>query len=108
MNFQFFYVIGNATLLKLSENLVEFSKDERSTISNLFERETRRERILSTIMKEEECVQKNVQIIENEKDDVFENRIRMAEEHYYETIKNERDLRVAQMQKMIEREEKDI
>ena len=94
--------------MKLSENLVEFSKDERSTISNLFERETRRERILSTIMKEEGCVQKNLQTIENEKDDVFENRIRMAEEHYYETIKNERDLRVAQMQKMIEREEKDI
>ena len=94
--------------MKLSENLVEFSKDERSTISNLFERETRRERILNTIMKEEECVQKNTQTIENENDDAYENRIKMAEEHYYDTIKNERDLRVAQMQKMIEREEKDI
>ena len=94
--------------MKLSENLVEFSKDERSTISNLFEQETRRERILNTIMKEEECVQKNAQTIENENDDAYENRIKMAEEHYYDTIKNERDLRVAQMQKMIEREEKDI
>ena len=94
--------------MKLSENLVEFSKDERSTISNRFERETRRERILNTIMKEEECVQKNARTIENENDDAYENRIKMAEEHYYDTIKNERDLRVAQMQKMIEREEKDI
>ena len=59
-------------------------------------------------MKEEECVQKNAQTIENENDDAYENRIKMAEEHYYDTIKNERDLRVAQMQKMIEREEKDI
>ena len=103
-----FSCIGNATLLKLSENLVEFSKDERSTLSNLFERETRRERILSTILKEEGCVQKNTQTVDNEKDDAYENRINMAEEHYFETIKNERDLRVAQMQKMIETEEKDI
>ena len=42
--------------MELSDNLREFSKEEKSSINNLFERESRRERILSTIQKEEEML----------------------------------------------------
>mgnify|MGYP001400029632 CR=1 FL=1 len=53
---------GSATLLKLSETLAEFSREEKSIINNLFERETRRERILGTIQKEEILANKNGQV----------------------------------------------
>ena len=98
--------------MKFSESLTEFSKDEKSFVNNLFDRETRRERILNTIEKEESFANKmggdNVGVVV-ERQDSIEDRIKQAEDHYYDTIKKERDLRVTQLQKMMMiKDEKDI
>ena len=81
-------------------------------VNNLFDRETRRERILNTIEKEESFANKisndNSGVV-FERQDSIEDKIKQAEEHYYDTIKKERDLRVSQLQKMmLIKEEKDI
>lgn len=95
-------------MLQFSDSLTEFSKEERTSVNNLFERETRRERILSTIEKEECFNSKNALKIHFEPEDNMEEKLKKAEEHYYETIKNERDQRVASIQKMFDSEERDI
>ena len=103
--------LGSATLLQYSDSLLEFSKDEKLVINNLFDRETRRERILCTIEKEEYFSSKTtLQGQQNNDDsaDTMKKSLLEAEEHYFETIKNERDHRVAQIQQMFETEEKDI
>ena len=95
-------------MLKFSDSLTVFSKEERSSVNNLFDRETRRERILSTIEKEESFNNKNVVKIHVDTEDNMEKKLKKAEEHYYETIRNERDQRVASIQKLFDSEEKDI
>ena len=95
-------------MLKFSDSLTVFSKEERSSVNNLFDRETRRERILSTIEKEESFNNKNVVKIHVDTEDNMEEKLKKAEEHYYETIRNERDQRVASIQKLFDSEEKDI
>ena len=103
--------LGSATLLQYSDSLLEFSKDEKLVINNLFDRETRRERILCTLEKEEYFSSKTTfQGQQNNDDsaDTMRRSLLEAEEHYFETIKNERDHRVAQIQQMFETEEKDI
>ena len=103
--------LGSATLLQYSDSLLEFSKDEKLVINNLFDRETRRERILCTLEKEEYFSSKTtLQGQQNNDDsaDTMKRSLLEAEEHYFETIKNERDHRVAQIQQMFETEEKDI
>ena len=98
---------GSATLLKLSETLAEFSREEKSIINNLFERETRRERILGTIQKEEILANKNGQVNFAVQEITMEERIQRAEEHYFEVIKIERERRVTQLEK-IQCDERDI
>ena len=98
---------GSATLLKLSETLAEFSREEKSIINNLFERETRRERILGTIQKEEILANKNGQVNFAVQELTMEERIQSAEEHYFEVIKIERERRVTQLEK-IQCDERDI
>ena len=95
--------------MELSDNLREFSKEEKSSINSLFERESRRERILSTIQKEEQMLACNPPpppIMR--KAEPREDQIKLAEEHYYKTIKEERDSRALKMQKMLETSEKYI
>ena len=98
---------GSATLLKLSETLAEFSREEKSIINNLFERETRRERILGAIQKEESLANKNGQVNFAVQELTMEERIQSAEEHYFEVIKIERERRVTQLEK-IQCDERDI
>lgn len=94
--------------MELSDNLREFSKEEKSSINNLFERESRRERILSTIQKEEQMLACNPPPPPTRKAEPEEDQIKLAEEHYYKTIKQERDSRALKMQKMLETSEKYI
>ena len=98
---------GTATLLKLSETLNEFSREEKSIINNLFERETRRERILGTIQKEESLANRSGQMHHAEAEITLEERIQRAEQHYFEVIKTERERRVTQLEK-IHCDERDI
>ena len=98
---------GTATLLRVSETLNEFSREEKSIINNLFERETRRERILGTIQKEESVVNKGGQMHHAEDEISLEERIQRAEQHYFEVIKTERERRVTQLEK-IHCDERDI
>ena len=97
-----------ATIIQVSDSLTQFSKAERSSVNNLFDRETRREKILSTIEREEGFNSRNIVKVHVESEDNTEENLRKAEEHYYETIKNERDQRVASIQKMFDSDEKDI
>ena len=104
---------GVATLLEMSSNLVLCSKEERQVISCLFDRETRRERVLGTIEKEERMRKKTSEIIQPKEDivsaietDVAE-KIKLAEEDFFETIRKERETRVAHMGKLFA-EERDI
>ena len=100
---------GQATLLRMSDSLVEFSKDERAAVSSLFDRETRRERILAAAAREAEVTPVPAPRGEAAEAGLpVEERIREAEAHYFETIKSERDLRVAQLQRMAQTEERDI
>ena len=94
----------------MSDSLVEFSKDERAAVSSLFDRETRRERILAAAAREAEVtpVPAPRGEVTPEAGLPVEERIREAEAHYFETIKSERDLRVAQLQRMAQTEERDI
>ena len=94
--------------MELSDNLREFSKEEKSSINNLFERESRRERILSTIQKEEQMLACQPPPIPMRKAEPEEDQIKLAEENYYKTIREERDSRSLKMQKMLETSEKYI
>ena len=104
---------GTATLLEMSPNLVSCSKEERPLINSLFERETRRERVLGTIQKEEKMRKKTSEIIQPKKDTVdtidtdVADKIKLAEDNFYETIRKERETRVAHMGKLFA-DEKDI
>ena len=100
---------GNATLLELSDNLIEFSKEEKCSINSLFERESRRERIISTNLKEMQTCNPPpppLPIMKAEPD--YEDKIELASEHYFRTIKEERDLRALKMKKIMETQEKYI
>ena len=93
--------------MELSDNLIEFSKEEKSLINNLFEREAKRERIIATNQKEmQTCNSSPVKTIV--KTEPSEDIIQLASDHYFNTIKNERDSRALKMQKMLETQEKYI
>ena len=94
--------------MELSDNLIEFSKEEKCSINNLFERETRRERIISTNQKEMQTCSNPPPVLPTKKAQPTEDKIELASEHYYRTIKDERDSRALKMQKMLETQEKYI
>ena len=92
--------------MELSDNLIEFSKEEKSFVNNLFEREARRERIIATNKKEkQQTCSPPAPVMRAEPD---EDIIQLASEHYFKTIKDERDSRALKMQKMLETSEKFI
>ena len=100
---------GTATLLELSPNLVTCAKEERQVISCLFERETRRERVLGTIEKEEQMRKKTSEMMQPQRDihaieTCVAEKIKMAEENFFEAIKKEREIRVAHMGKLFAEE----
>ena len=104
---------GTATLLEMSSNMVTCSKEERQVISCLFERETRRERVLGTIEKEEKMRKKTIEIMHPQQVIVatvetgVAEKIKLAEEDFFESIRKEREARVAHMGKLFA-EERDI
>ena len=105
---------GTATLLEMSPNLVSCSKEERLVINCLFERETRRERVLGTLQREEKMRKKTSEMIQPKKntvttiDTTVADRIKLAEDDFYETIRKERESSVAHMSSLFTTEEKDI
>ena len=103
---------GVASLLQLSEGLVACSREERVAIAAMYERETRRERVLGGMEKEGRTRQVQVGHKKQEQERVEteerEEGMKRAERKFFDIIKKERETRVAELSNLLSTSEKDL
>ena len=95
---------GEVSLLQLSSSLVDVTKTEKVSVSNMLDRETRREKILSAINKEVRLKAKaknkmkmmlqSGMLKQGEGIEALENSTKAAEERFFELLKCQKDERL--------------
>ena len=101
---------GSASLLSLSSCLVQSSKDERSSVAALMEREARRERLLGGIQKEERNrkMTQDLNILAKEEHDNSKtecvDKVKEAEEKFFKIIRMEKQARGVEIETLMGKE----
>ncbi|XP_067914809.1 dynein axonemal intermediate chain 2 isoform X1 [Heterodontus francisci] len=102
---------GTTTLLELSSGFCTYQKNEKALASAMFERETKREKILEARQREmrvkERAKSEQGKVVEQkdiDEEDTIEYKIAQAERVFFETIEQERDKFEMEVEKLDDRE----
>ena len=103
-------------MLKLSEGLVGCSREERQAMAAMYERETRREKVLGGKEKEGRArkleVQKQAEEVAQkrkvEEEEEREKGMKRAERKFFDMIRQERESRVAELSSLLSITEKEL
>ena len=107
---------GTSSLLRLSEGLVECSREERQAMAAMYERETRREKVLGS--KEKEGRARKMEVVQQAEEAAQRKRLveleereegmKRAERKFFDMIKQERESRVAELNSLLSVTEKEL
>lgn len=98
---------GTVTLLELSDGLCNIQRNEKSSVNLMFERETKREKILETRhremkLKERSKSQQDKEEVEKHEEDGEEDLIQKAEEDFFAVIEAEKKVRQTKERQQME------
>ncbi|XP_041073166.1 dynein intermediate chain 2, axonemal [Carcharodon carcharias] len=102
--------LGTTTLLEFSSGLCTYQKNEKSLANAMFERETKREKILEARQREmrlkERVKSEQGKVVEHKEDEeeTIEYKIAQAEKMFFETIEQERERFEMEAEKLDDRE----